>query len=350
MTLQGSQLAALIPAPKVVSTLPQNRVEQQEVQFPAGWEVHYVADYEGEFSEEMLAEACRDADFLLCIPYPRITRSLIQKLPKLKMIQMAGVGYDRVDLEAAAEAGIVVANSPGVNSTTVAEFTIACAIILQRRLLEADQGVKQGQYAPVREALLREGLGELAGSCFGLIGLGNIGREVARLARAHGAEVVYYTPTRKPAELEAGLGVSYRDFGELLATADIVSLHLPLTKETHHLIGVPELQQMKPSALLINTSRGGLVDEVALIQALAQGEIAGAAIDTFSTEPLPADHPFLHLPEEVKPRLLLTPHLAGVSRQAFTRMLRNAIENMARVARGEPARFVVNGVSLPRRT
>lgn len=230
----------------------------------------------------------------------------------------------------------------------MAEFTIACAIVLQRRLLEGDQGIKQGKYAAVREALLRDGLQELSESCFGLIGLGNIGREVARLARALGAEVVYYTPRRKPPELEASLGVSYRSLPELLTTADVVSLHLPLTPETRHLIGEPELRLMKGSALLINTSRGGLVDEAALIRAIAQKQIAGAAIDTFTVEPLPPNYPFLNLPDEVKPRLLLTPHLAGVTRQAFARMLRNAIENMARVARGEPARHVVNGVSVPR--
>lgn len=196
--------------------------------------------------------------------------------------------------------------------------------------------------------MLRDGLQELSESCFGLIGLGNIGREVARLARALGAKVVYYTPRRKPPEVEASLGVSYRSLPELLTTADVVSLHLPLTSETRHLIGEPELRLMKGSALLINTSRGGLVDEAALIRAIAQKQIAGAAIDTFTVEPLPPNYPFLNLPDEVKPRLLLTPHLAGVTRQAFARMLRNAIENMARVARGEPARHVVNGVSVPR--
>lgn len=111
----GSQ-RALIETPKVVSALPQNRVAAEHVQFPDGWEIRYLADYEGEFNEEILAEACREADFLLCTPYPYISRSLIQKLTKLKMIQMVGVGYDRVDVEAAAEAGIVVANSPGANA------------------------------------------------------------------------------------------------------------------------------------------------------------------------------------------------------------------------------------------
>lgn len=329
--------------PRIVSTLPQNRFKVAGVEFPCGWEVWFEADY----SEDGLARACQNADFLLCTPRPYVTRALIQRLPALKMIQMVGAGYDRVDIAAAAEAGIVVANSPGSNATSVAEFTMACAIILQRRILEGDQGIKQGRYAAVREALLQEGLDELPGTCFGLVGLGNIGREVARLARAFGAGVIYFTPNRKPAELERALGVTYKTLPELLASADIISLHVPLNRETHHLIGEAELRLMKPSAFLINTSRGGLVDEAALIRAISQRQIAGAAVDTFTIEPLPADHPFVNLPEEAKSRLLLTPHLAGVTRQAFTRMLQNAIENIGRVARGEPARHVVNGVSIP---
>lgn len=336
-------------APLVVSTLPHNRLAASRMDFPPGWEVRYLGDREEEFSQEVIAAAGQDADFLLCTPYPKITASLIAKLPALRMIQMVGAGYDNVDIEAAARAGVVVANSPGANATTVAEFTLACAILLKRRMLEGDWGIKQGNYETVRESLLAEGLEELFGSYFGIVGLGSIGKEVARLARALGAKVIYYDLEQKPLDVDVSLGAIYKPFSEFLKVADVVTLHVPLTPKTRHLIGEEELKMMKHSAVLINTSRGGVVDEQALVRAVSEGWIAAAAVDTFTVEPLPQGHPFMSLPEEIRPRLLLTPHLAGVTRQAFARMLQNAIDNIARVARGEPARHVVNGVTVPRR-
>jgi D-3-phosphoglycerate dehydrogenase len=171
---------------------------------------------------------------------------------------------------------------------------------------------------------------------------------VARLALAFGAKVIYYDVERRP-ELERELGIYYLSLPELLAQADVVSLHLPLLPETKNFIGERELGLMKPTALVINTSRGGIVDEEALVRAILAGRIAGAALDTFSVEPLPPGHPLASLPEGLRHRLLLTPHLAGVTRQSFGRMCQNAIENIARVARGEPPQFVVNGLTRPLR-
>jgi phosphoglycerate dehydrogenase-like enzyme len=333
---------------RVVSTLPYNRLAASGVDFPPDWEVRYLGEREDAFGEEVIAAAGQDAQFLLLTPYPVVGASLMEKLPALKMIQMVGVGYDNVDTEAAAQAGVVVANSPGINATTVAEFTIGIIILLLRRVLEGDQAVRQGRWKEVREAFLAEGLEELGESLVGLAGLGNIGQRVARLALAFGSRVVYYDVERKT-ELERELGVSYLSLEELLSTADIVSLHLPLLPQTRNLIGERELALMKPRAVLINTSRGGLVDEAALVRAIEEGRIAGAAIDTFTQEPLPPDHPLLSLAPELSYRLLLTPHLAGVTRQSFGRGVKKAIENIARVARGEPPQYVVNGLDRPRR-
>jgi len=333
---------------RVVSTLPYNRLAAAGVDFPPDWEVRYLGEREDAFGEEVIAAADPEAQFLLLTPYPVVTASLIEKLPRLKMIQMVGVGYEKVDIEAAASAGVVVANSPGANATTVAEFTLGIIILLLRRVLEGDMAVRQGRWKEVREAFLAEGLEELGESLLGLVGLGNIGQRVARLALAFGARVVYYDVERKT-ETERELGITYLPLDELLSSADIVSLHVPLLPQTQNLIGERELSLMKPRAVLINTSRGGLVDEAALVRALEAGRIAGAAIDTFTQEPLPPDHPLLGLAPQLSYRLLLTPHLAGVTRQAFGRMVKNAIDNIARVARGEPPQYVVNGLDRPRR-
>ena len=281
---------------------------------------------------------------MLCpAPYPQITAEIIGALPQLKLIQSAGAGYNEIDLEAAARAGIPVCNAPGLNATAVAELVLAAVINLQRGLAYADCQIKQGRYQAVREKLLARGMPEVGGSRWGIIGLGQVGTAVARLGKTLGAAVSYYNRTRKPA-IEAELELEYQEKDLLLATSDVVIVSLALTAETEKLIGAREMRLMQPGSLLVNVGRGGVVDEEALAAALVSGELGGAALDTFAVEPLPGDHPLLTLPEDVQARLFLTPHLGGVTTQALNRMLNFALANCTRALKGERPLAVVNGV------
>jgi len=287
--------------------------------------------------------ACRDADAVLSVgSVAGINSRIIANCPMLKLIQCLGAGFNQVDLAAAAQRKIPVANSPGQNANTVAEFAIGSIIALQRRILESDCEIKAGRYAAIRSQLLREGLPEIGGSLIGLVGLGNIGLQVAKIARLLGASVSYYTENRRPADIERRLRIAYRPLNDLLAESDIVSLHVPLNETTRGLIGARELARMKTGSLLINTSRGAVVDQAALAQALTSGRPAGAAIDTFDPEPPGVNHPLLQLSPATQRRLLLTPHMAGLTIPSFRRMLTTCIENIERVLRGEPAANQVN--------
>jgi len=301
-------------------------------------------DFFTNYEPEQIIAAARDAICLLCpAPYPLITEGIINALPNLKLIQTTGAGYDKVDIQAAARAGIPVSNTPGLNSISVAELVLAAIINLQRGLAQADRQIRKGQYQQVREKLLARGTSELTGSKWGIIGLGQIGSKVAALGRMLGVEISYFNRRRK-VEIEQELQINYLNLEELLATSDVIIVCMALAAETQKLIGAHEMKLMKPKALLINVGRGGIIDEAALAEALATGQIGGAALDTFETEPLPADHPILALPEEVLDRVFLTPHLGGVTTEALNRMLNSALENCLRVIKGEKPRAVVNGV------
>ncbi|MCL6477306.1 MAG: D-glycerate dehydrogenase [Peptococcaceae bacterium] len=303
-------------------------------------ELAFSTDYE----PGQIIAAAKDAICLLCpAPYPLITEEIINALPGLRLIQTIGAGYDKIDIRAAARAGIPVCNTPGCNSISVAELVLAAIINLQRGLACADRHIKRGQYQPVREKLLARGMSELAGSKWGIIGLGQIGTQVAKLGRTLGVEVSYFNRKRK-AEVEDELAINYCSLEELLATSDAVIVCLALTEETRKFIGPREMKMMKPGSILVNVGRGGMIDETALAEALTLGHVGGAALDTFETEPLPGDHPLLALPEEVQDRIFLTPHLGGVTKQSLNRMLNSALANCARVLRGERPVAVVNGV------
>jgi phosphoglycerate dehydrogenase-like enzyme len=266
------------------------------------------------------------------------------------MIQSAGTGYDKVDTAGAARCNIPVANSPGANITTVAEFTIAMMIALQRRMVISDREIKAGNYSPIREKLFTGGLEEISDLRLGLVGFGAIGRKVAQVAGLLGARVSYFDVIRPDPTIEEQLQVIYKDFEDLFRTSNAVSIHAPLTKQTYHLIGRKELRLMAPGSILINTARGEIVAPEALANALADEHLAGAAIDTLYPEPPPPDHPLLNLSKAARDRLLITPHIAGTTKSAFRRMLSQAIANIAAVADGHPPKHVVNGIVKARKS
>jgi len=326
---------------KVFSILPLKRFEEAGVVLPEALDIRF----DEVLTEKEIVSACQGADFLLTpAAYPEVTSRIIENIPCVRMIQTAGTGYNRIDIQSAARLGIPVANSPGWNVTTVAEFTLALLIALQRRLVVSDREIKAGQYTRARERFFTSGSREVAEARIGIVGFGDIGRKVAGLALSLGASVNYYDVERAPEELENELGVGFQPLDELLAACDVISLHVPLTDRTRGMLGTREFRLMPTGSLLINTSRGEVVDQKALAEALEAGYLGGAALDTVFPEPLPPDDPLLRLSPSARDRLLLTPHIAGMTRGAMHRMLTGAMENILRAASGEPPENVVNGV------
>lgn len=330
---------------RVVSYLPQEQFIKSKIQIPPGWEIIYTREH----GEAEIIEACRGADFLL-VPAanPPITAHIIQHIPSVCLLQGFGAGFDKIDINAAREVDLPVANTPGQNAHTVAEFTIGMLVNLQRKILISNREVKAGRYKEIERELIRTGLREIRGTNMGLVGLGRIGRLVAALASFMGAKVSYYDPYRVEQSVEQELKVTYSPFEELLKNNDVISLHLLLNKDTRNLISRHELALMPPGSLLINTARGEIVDQAALAEALESGHLGGAALDHFFPDPPPTDHPLLNLSEAANDRLIVTSHIAGVTAGSFARMLRLAMENMQRVAAGENPVNVVNGISRAR--
>ena len=257
-------------------------------------------------------------------------------LPELKMIAVAATGTDIIDLAACRERGIVVSNVRNYAVNTLPEHVFALMLALRRRLVELRADIEAGKWQRSSTfCILDHPISDLAGSKLGLIGYGALGKSVARIARAFGMEVLVHT--RTPLADAQADGVREVGFDELLENSDIISLHLPLSDKTRHMIGAAELRRMKRSALLINTARGGLVDEAALAEALTAGVIAGAGFDVLSKEPPPPDHVLLNLR---LPNFLLTPHTAWASGQAMQVLADQLIGNIEAWQAGAPRNVV----------
>ena len=252
-----------------------------------------------------------------------ISRQVIESAPKLQIVSRHGVGCDNVDVGACNEHGVIVSTSGDANSEGVSEHAMACMLALARMLPFADRSVKAGIWdrGSVRSV-------ELYGKTLGLVGLGRIGARVARHAQGFDMRVLAFDPYATP-EAAREAKARLTDLETVLRQADFVSIHAPLTPLTHHLIGAEELSLLKPEAFLVNTSRGGLVDEVALAEALTERRIAGAALDVFEQEPLQPDSSLRELGN-----VILTPHVAGTTQEALERMSERAAENILRVFDG----------------
>jgi phosphoglycerate dehydrogenase-like enzyme len=249
----------------------------------------------------------------------------------LKLIQVTGAGVDRLDRAAVEKLGIPVANVPGGSNSALAEYATTVASTLLRRLAWSSAEIKRGNYIAFRARLVADNLAGLDGLKVGLVGLGIIGRAVAEAFLRFGCEVVFYDPALGGQAPNPPLAASPIGFDALLSTCDVVSLHVPLLPATRNLIGAAELARMKAGAILIHASRGGVVDEAALAAALTSGHLGGAAVDVYSTEPPEPANPLLTLAGEAAERLLLTPHIAGVTRQSAAYLFREAWDNVRRV-------------------
>ena len=267
---------------------------------------------------------------------PKLPAALFEGT-SLKVVQITGAGVDRLDETAMKKFGIPVANVPGGSNTALAEYTTACASVLLRRFAWADVEIKKGNYVVFRNRMMTENLAGIDGATVGVIGMGVIGMAVAQAFHRLGCKIVYFDPALRDKTKADAMKAQSMTLDDLLKTADVVTLHVPLIPATTNLIGAPQLALMKQTAVLLNASRGGIVDEAALAAALAEGRLFGAAVDVYSTEPAPKDNPLLSLRGEGASRLLLTPHIAGVSRQASATLFKVALENALRALAGETA-------------
>jgi len=301
-------------------------------------------------SERHVIEEGKNAHFIIAPSHSiLIGESIFANLPNLRVVQLTGAGYDKVDLEAAAKHGIPVAHAPGQNSRSVAQYVFMMIGIISRRLFEASNMVKENKYAEARRKLTTPTLHEFGEQNLAVIGIGKIGREVARIGKFFGYNIGYFDVNRLLPEVEEKLGAKYYDFTDILSWSDIISLHVPLMASTRSLIGEKELKAMKPTAILINISRGGIVDENALCKALRDKLIWGAGIDVFAEEPPPADHPFFQLNSEMKDRLVLSPHMGGRTQEANKRMFSFALENVKTyLIDGKPLKCVVGSNNITR--
>ena len=285
-------------------------------------------------SEEEIIELTRGADGVLNC-YAKMTARVIENLQRCKIIARYGIGVDNVDLAAATKARILVTNVPDYCIDEVSDHALALLLALARRIVEANGAVKAGAWDVVAHA----GIRRLRGQTLGLIGFGRIAKALASKVQALGMKVLVYDPYLEPVAI-AHHGAEAGSLDRILADADAISIHVPLSEETHNLIGERELARMKPTAFLINTSRGGIVDERALAIALKENRLGGAALDVLAVEPPPHDHPLRQAPN-----IILTPHLAFYSRESVIELQTKAAEEVARALRGEPPRSPVTRIA-----
>ncbi len=295
---------------------------------PPGFELVVVDPGTPEFYQ-----AAADAEYYLGLAR-QMGGEFFRATPKLRLVQLLSAGYDRVDVEAARKAGVPVANNGGANAIAVAEHTLMLMLAVLKRLVRLHNDVVAGKWRASDFAEAR--VYELAGKTLGIVGLGNIGKKVARRAAAFDMDIRYYDIKRLTEDEEDALGVRFVLFTELLRASDVVSLHVPLDDTTRRMLGARELAMMKPSAIVINTCRGPVVDEDALQRALTEGRIAGAGLDVMAEEPPASGHPLFALPN-----VTLTPHSAGPTSENWTARFRNGFDNIQRVAAGGRPRWVI---------
>jgi len=268
----------------------------------------------------------KDKEGLVCLLTERVGDDTLRAAPKLRIVANVAVGYDNVDVPACTRRGVVVTNTPGILDETTADFAWTLMLAVARRVVEADQYVRAGNW---KGWSFDQYCGtDVWGKTLGIVGFGRIGQAVARRALGFSMKVIYNSRKRAAPEIEKQLNAEYRDMNALLAESDFISLHVPLNGDTRQLIDAPKFYRMKPTAFLINTSRGPVVDEAALVHALEAKKIAGAGLDVFEQEP------FVH-PGLKRPNVVLAPHLGSASLETRGKMALTAAENIAAFFRGQ---------------
>lgn len=303
-----------------------------------------TADIPMNLPTEEYLQVAADADFIVVDAMGAVPGELIRQMPNLRLIHSEGVGYNRIDTDTANACGVYVCNSQGMNAMAVAEQAVLLMVGMLRNVAVNDQVVRDARQIEIKEGYMAAGnLYELADFSVGLIGFGDIARCTARLLRAYGVQNIYYNK-RHPlsASEEQALGIEYRSLDDLLAASGIVSLHLPVTPETTGIANAAFFDKMREGSYLVNTARGELVDDAALIAALESGRLTMAGLDTLDHEPVQPDHPLLHLPDDIRERILFSPHIGGVTASSFKRSYAMVWEDMQAVAEGREPQRVVN--------
>jgi D-3-phosphoglycerate dehydrogenase len=286
----------------------------------------------GGVDEAALLHLAPEADGFITRGGVKVTRAIMEASPRLSAVGVHGIGYDHIDVAAAKELGKIVLNTPDALTVTVAEMAIALMFSMTRRIVSADKAVRSGEWARKYGDLIGV---ELMGKTVGLIGMGRIGAATARRLRAFDVKLLYWSRTRH-ASLEKEIYIEWAELPDLLARSDIVSLHIPGSAETHHMIGVRELSQMKRGVMIVNTARGRVIDEAALIDALRSGRVSAAALDVFELEPIKPDNQLLGMDNVV-----LAPHLGASSRESMQRMATQVAQGIVDVLEGKEPRHRV---------
>lgn len=313
------------PRAVLLDVMPDNSRETIRKAFEGTFDLGFAVT--GEESE--LRDLVRGATVLLSM-WGTVDHDLIDVATDAKVIQKLGVGTDKIDVEAAANRGIAVLKAAGINADAVGEATVMLTLAVSRHLLKAVRDSRAGHFE--KEAL-RATTFQLVGRTVGFFGLGHIGRAAARRFRGFGVELIYHDLVRAPAEVERDHGLQYVSFEELLERSDVLSLHVPKTPETSGIIDAHALGRMKPTAILVNTARGGLVDEDALAGAISRGELLGAGLDVTAEEPLDPGSPLFALD-----RVVVTPHIGGAVGDNFPRVAARAFENVTTLLAGREVR------------
>jgi glyoxylate reductase len=309
--------------PKVFATHPLFEAARQLLQ--EGCDVEYWAKPERPPREEVLRRV-KDKEGLICLLTEKVNDELLQAAPKLRIAANVAVGFDNIDVAACTKRGVVATNTPGVLDETTADFAWTLLMAGARRLGEGEALARSGNW---KGWDLDQLVGtDVWGKTLGIVGFGRIGRAVARRASGFQMKVIYTDAVRAPAEVERDLRVEFREMNALLPESDFISVHVPLLPETRKLFDAPKFQRMKPTAFLINTSRGPVVDEAALVAALESGKIAGAGLDVYENEPL--IHPGLK-----RANVVLAPHIASASLETRTKMACMAAENVVALFKGQ---------------
>jgi glyoxylate reductase len=315
------------PSVFVTRALPRGATDRlARLAREAGWQVE-TWPQDGPPPYEVLLERAARVDGLLTLLTDKIDAQLIEAGKNLKVISQMAVGFDNIDAKAAAAKGIPVGNTPGVLTETTADFAWALMMAAARRIVEGDKEVRAGIWRPWGPEVL-SGV-DIYGATLGIVGFGRIGQAMARRAKGFGMRILYTDP-HCGQEAGLSLGAECVSLPELLAQSDFVTLHTYLSKETYHLIGREQFEQMKPSAILVNTARGPVVDPAALAWALENKKIAAAALDVTEPEPIPQDSPLLKLDN-----IIITPHIASASQATRLKMAQMAVDNLAAGLHGE---------------
>lgn len=309
---------------------------------PKDWELVWTGY--GKSVDEMVAES-GDADAILVDAITSVPGELIKRMPNLKIIHSEGVGFEAIDIKTAKECGVYVCNNKGCNKHAVAEQALLMMLAVTRREIEGHQAVLDGKQIEKKTQWSMEGIHELGSKHVGILGMGDIGLETARLCRAFGCKVSYNKRNPLSKEVEEQYGIDYLSADELIKTCDIVSLHIPSNAETKGYMNKERFKMMKKDAILINTARGEVVDNEALLWALREGEIKAAGLETLAPEPVKADNPVvvaMKADTELAKKITLAPHIGGLTYQTFVQIYKNIWSNFMAVAEGKEPINIVN--------